>query len=367
MVQHAFLALVRAGLWERSACLTDMDISLLPGIYRLASEQSVTGLVAAGLEHLSGVRIPAKELSPFMAAVMASEQRNRDMDAFISVLVSRLSDAGVHPLLMKGQGVAQCYERPSWRTCGDVDLLLAEEDYRRAKEILLPGAKSKEQEVRYFRHQGMILDGWEVELHGSVRTGLYRRLDRTLDGIQQEAFSQGKARVWQNGGAEVSLPAPDEDVVFVFTHILQHFYKGGIGLRQVCDWCRLLWTYRDALDVSLLASRLRQMRLLPAWRAFAAFAAAYLDMPVAAIPLYDDADRWKRKARRILSFILEVGNFGHNRDLSYYQNQSLWRRKAISLGWRLRDLFRHARVFPSGTFRAATGILGHGLGSVFVK
>ena len=36
---------------------------------------------------------------------------------------------------------------------------------------------------------------------------------------------------------QVFLPAPDEDVVFVFSHILQHFYKEGIGLRQICVWC----------------------------------------------------------------------------------------------------------------------------------
>lgn len=44
------------------------------------------------------------------------------------------------------------------------------------------------------------------------------------------------------------MPRAEEDVVYVFAHILQHFFKGGIGLRQICDWCRLLYTYRDSLN-----------------------------------------------------------------------------------------------------------------------
>ena len=35
------------------------------------------------------------------------------------------------------------------------------------------------------------------------------------------------------------------------------------------------------------------------------------------MPLYDSSPRWHRKARRINSYILEVGNFGHNRASSY--------------------------------------------------
>ena len=34
--------------------------------------------------------------------------------------------------------------------------------------------------------------------------------------------------------------------------------------------------------------------------------------------LFLDASRWRWKARRIQSFILLFGNFGHNRDQSYF-------------------------------------------------
>lgn len=74
-------------------------------------------------------------------------------------------------------------------------------------------------------------------------------------------------RAWKNGDGWVMLPSANNDVVFVFTHFLKHFYKGGIGLRQICDWCRLLWTFREELDVAVLEGRLKRTGLVSEWKA----------------------------------------------------------------------------------------------------
>ena len=166
----------------------------------------------------------------------------------------------------------------------------------------------------------------------------------------------------------------DEDVVYVFTHILQHFYKGGIGLRQICDWCRLLWTYRESLNYVLLESRIKKAGLMSEWRAFGAFAVEYLGMPIEAMPLLDVRSqkedgrciidkRLRRKAERIKDFILMSGNFGHNRDMSYYDKYPYLVRKVISLGRRCGDLFRHARIFPLDSLRFFPRIMFNGLTS----
>jgi len=47
--------------------------------------------------------------------------------------------------------------------------------------------------------------------------------------------------------------------------------------------------------------------------------------------LYASDRKWSRKASRILSFVLETGNFGHNRDKSYYGKYPVVVYKAISL------------------------------------
>ncbi len=164
-----------------------------------------------------------------------------------------------------------------------------------------------------------------------------------------------------NGKTQVFLPGSIDDVLIIFTHFLKHFYKGGIGIRQICDWCRLLWTYKDSLNQGLLESRIRKMGLMSEWKAFGAFAVEYLGMPIDAFPLYNDSKRWKKKADRICAFILEVGNFGHNRDTSYYGKYPFIIRKIYSLGRRCNDLIRHARIFPLDSFSFFVGIVLNGI------
>lgn len=160
------------------------------------------------------------------------------------------------------------------------------------------------------------------------------------------------------GGHKFFLPSANNDVIIIFTHFFNQFYRGGVGLRQICDWCRLLWTYHNTLNLKLLEERIRKAGLLDEWRAFGAFAVKYLGMPIEMMPLLDDDfnANLNKKADRICDFIIEVGNFGHNRDTSYYGNYPFFIRKAISFGRRLNDLIRHARVFPIDSIKFLFGM-----------
>lgn len=291
------------------------------------------------------------------------EQQNKAMNDFIAKLVEMMRKADICTLLVKGQGIAQCYERPLWRASGDVDLFLSDENYRKAKKLLKPLASSIDEEGVKSMHLGLTIGGFEVELHGTLYSGLSSRIENTLDDIKKSVFYQGKVRSWANGNTQVFLLAADEDVVYVFTHILQHFYKGGIGIRQVCDWCRLLWTYKDTLNLGLLESRIKKLGLMSEWKAFGTFAVEYLGMPSEAMPFYSADAKWKKKADKICDFILEVGNMGHNRDMSYFDKYPYLIRKMCSMGRRCSDLVRHARIFPLDSLRFFPRIMVNGLRS----
>ena len=135
----AFFELVRAGLWEEEVRLEQYGRSLdYNEILRLSEEQSVVGLVAAGIEHVFDVKIPQKVVLQFVGQTLQLEQRNSAMNTFIGDLVEKMREKGIYVLLVKGQGIAQCYERPLWRASGDIDFLLSEVNYTNAKELLLP-------------------------------------------------------------------------------------------------------------------------------------------------------------------------------------------------------------------------------------
>ncbi len=363
---QAFFALVKAGLWEGSWSNYSDNLNDKVDweeVYRLASEQSVLGLVLAGIDKLpTKLRPPKPVLLQWIGVIQMIEQRNLSMNKYVARLIERLREENVYAILVKGQGIAQCYEQPLWRLSGDVDLLLSDKNYERAKKVLIPLAESVEQEFKLYKHIGMTMSGgFVVELHGTLHSRLSRRVDRVVDEAQRNVFYGGAVRSWINGGTQIFLPAPDCDVIFVFTHILKHFYQGGIGLRQICDLCRFLWTYKDQLDKTLLEKRLREMRILPEWKAFSAFAVEFLGMPVEAMPLYSSGKKWSRKARAINRFVMEVGNFGHNRDNGNAENHSFLMNKTVAFWYRTMDSFRHFFVFPVNSIKAWWTILITGI------
>lgn len=361
---QAFFSLLRAGLWEKDVHLLSEEKIGYLYIYQLAEEQSVVGLVAAGVEHLKGIKLPQSIALTFAGATLQLEQRNKAMNAFIADLIENLRREDIYAVLVKGQGIAQCYERPLWRACGDVDFYLSQDNYSKAKEFLTQKSSHVDIEREDTLHLGMTIDSWVVELHGSLRCGLSKRIDHGLDEVQGDIIYNGSVRSWINGGTQVFLPRVEEDVVYVFTHILEHFYKGGIGLRQICDWCRLLYTCKDSLNHGLLESRIRKMRLMTEWKAFAAMAVDYLGMPAEAMPLYSSEKKWSRKGDKICAFVMEVGNFGHNRDNSYYaKHHPFLIRKIYSFGRRCGDLFRHARIFPLDSVRFFPYMMYNGIKS----
>lgn len=358
-----FLALVKAGLWEKESLLSQNGDIDFQKVYRLAEEQSVIGVVASGLEYVTDVKLPKEEVLQFVGQTLMLEQQNRAMNDYLAKLIEILRLHGVYTLLLKGQGVAQSYERPLWRACGDIDLFLSDNNYTVAKRVLMPLASSVEEEYVKEKHFGMTIDGWEVELHGHLYSGLSSRVESELDKLQEDTFYGGQVRSWMNGQTQIFLLKAENDAFYVFTHILQHFYKEGIGLRQVCDWCRLLFRYRGELDLRMMESRIKRAGLMSEWKAFGALAVDYLGMPVEAMPFYSNSTKWKKKARLIMEFVLKSGNMGHNRDMSHFSKYPYLIRKCVSMGRRIGDLINHARIFPLDSLRFFPRIMWNGIRS----
>ena len=174
----------------------------------------------------------------------------------------------------------------------------------------------------------MSIGEWYVEIHGTLRTGLSGRIDRVVDNVQKDVFHNRNVRSWDNGKSQIFLPSPDNDVFFVFTHFIKHFYKEGMNLRQICDWCRLLWTYKESLNHELLEKRVRKAGLMTEWKAFAALAVEYLGMLAEAMPMFNENDNQnhnlQKKAEKILNHILKGEPYNKVRDTFAIAKIFLW-------------------------------------------
>lgn len=335
----AFFALLRAGLWEKDVLLSPFGEIDYSQIFQLSQEQAVVGLIAAGLENVKDVKVPQAFALQFVGQTLQIEQRNKSMNSFIGDVVERMQEKGIYTLLVKGQGIAQCYERPLWRSSGDVDFFLSNNNYKKAKQFLLPLSTGNKPERLYSKEMGLNIDKWYVEVHGTLRTGLSTRVDNVIDSVQDDVFYGGDVCSWTNGNIQVFLPAANSNVFFVFTHFIKHFYKeGGVSIRQLCDLCRLIWSFKEkgkgTIDIDLLENRLNRAGLLREWKGFAAIAVDYLGMPVEAMPLYCSDKEWKVRAKKIVAFILKGGK---------------WQK--------VKDTIAVSKIYPFNTLRFLPGIL----------
>jgi len=348
--QVLFYQLVRAGLWAETES-TDLgiqghtDSADWEKVYQLAEEQSVIGLVLAGIER-SNIKPPQELLLQWIGEVQMIEQQNKVMNDFVAQLSKRLRQNKIYSLLVKGQGVAQCYEKPLWRTSGDIDLLMDDNNYEKAKDLLIPKADEVQREDVGKKHQAIIIKDFDIELHGKMPFGLSRKADKVIEAVIEDSLKLGGARVWAYNNSDIYLPKADNDVILVFTHFLRHFFIEGVGLRQICDWCRLLWTYRRTLNYELLESRLKKAGLMSEWQAFGVLAVDYLGMPFEALPFYTDSKGMKRKARHVLERVMTCGNFGHNNDLSYRAKYTGFAYGFVAFWRRTVDFIGLSRLFP---------------------
>lgn len=323
----ALMELIRAGLWERDAQLLPYGEIDYTAIYNIAETQGVVGLVVAGLEHVTDVKIPQMAALTFAGSTIQMEQRNKAMNGFIAELVKKMRVADIYTMLVKGQGVAQCYERPLWRPSGDVDFLLSDNNYQKAKAFLLPLSSGNKHEERYSQHLGINIGQWYVEIHGTLRTGLAARVDREVDAVIRRLFYGGNVRSWMNGGTQVFLPVPNEDVFLVFTHFIKHFYKEGMTLRQVCDWCRLMWTYQEQIDAEWMEKHVNKAGLMGEWKAFYNLACKYLGMPDLDSRLMSQDSSFDKKAEKLMAFIL--GGYSGNKVKDTWQIAKIFSWKTL--------------------------------------
>ena len=338
---------MRGGLWEQEVLLSNYGEIDFNEVYRIAEEQSVTGLVTSGIEHVSDIKIPKDNVLTFVGSTMQVEHRNKEMNVFISKLIRHLKDKCINTVLIKGQGVAQCYRRPLWRSSGDIDLLLSSDDFEKANTVLRHLSPSYGDVRDFDKHVGYQVNQWEVELHGSLNCGLSFKMEKELDCYYHKIVEKGEVRVWNVDGVDIFLPQIDLDVFVLFTHIIKHFYKGGVGLRQVCDLCMLLWRNNNDIDRNTLRKRLQETGLETEWKVFMAYMVNYLDMPPECAPLYDNDKKWIKKAKRVQDYMLWVGNFGHNR-IDFHSKSRMFN---LVMGWRqrLKDFAQHFSIFPADT------------------
>lgn len=310
-----FFDLLRAGLWgmaprESLFSSQDTDWQALIG---MSVHQALAGIVFDGVEKLPPALQPPRPVRmKWIALVAGIEQANEKLNRELAAVSRLYAENDTMFVLLKGQGCAAVYPVPGHRQCGDLDLYVGKSNYGRINRRLCELGAEVIPETD--KHAGFVFRGVSVENHCYAATFSSPFRNRKLQRFAA-AWLNAPGRTLQVEDAEIRLPAPGFNAVYLLVHSLLHFIQEGVGLRQVCDWTRTLSVYAGEIDRERLVREVKSLKLERAFRAFGYIAVEYLGLSVRCFPLPTDPE----SGELLLSDILQGGNFGrlHNRGVSH--------------------------------------------------
>lgn len=301
MQMRRFVELVRCGATgERADARLFQDIVPWLTLLRMAERQMLAGVVFEGIRSLPTELAPPKDV--LMRWLLKSEKihkMNEVMDVRSVEAEKHFHDKGFPCCILKGQGLARLYAKPTSRTPGDIDIWVHGD---RQRLIHMAQTLKDTVEPTYHHIDYALFDDTEMELHYTP-TWMYspwgnRRLQR---------FFREEAR-WDvmAPGGDFHVPSLRLNLVFVLVHIYRHFFTEGVGMRQLLDYYCVLRSCQDAAERRYVMQVLRQLSM-------ARFTAAIMWVLATCFRL--DGEHMlcppnELEGRFLLIEVMKAGNFG---------------------------------------------------------
>lgn len=326
LAERQFLALVKLSITGEvdnvlEVCKIDWD-----AVYKMAELQSCVGVVFSAIELLQEKPIIHKpssinhlpEMNLLMDWLGQAEYIKSTHEEHVRVLKQvddLLKEEGIPHVFMKGLICGARYPQPELRTCGDIDFVVGADDFGRTLDALEKIGEVDRDLVH--EHHGMAhLNGVTLEPHYKVHNYQNPKNDRVMMRMFEDIFPE-KLSTRVIAGVEVPVFPVEFEGMFLVSHMVNHVYEEGLGLRQVMDfamWLNNLYSNTNAnVDLGLYFKYLERMHMTRAARVFTRICEQYLGVDHG-IMGYGYTDKEIAFSDKMLADIMNVGNFGRGTD-----------------------------------------------------
>jgi len=324
---------------SRAACMLPRALSdeEWARVFDFAKKQSLVGLFYSAVQKLPAEQRPPREL---LLRWSYEAEKIRGVNVRMNATAARLTEMflakGLHPVILKGQANARLYPDPFARQAGDIDILIegGRGGVVRALEQMGYQVEADDNVSDHHVHLDKnAFGGITVEVHFQPTSSfspfktrnMLRFLDQELakdreqskvrEGAARDDFHDGTARAVSTRAASSEhrgmtpegfcVPSIPFALVMQLSHIRQHFFSTGVGLRQLADYCVLLQS-SSAEDRALVAAGLKS---------FGLFRMAGAVMWVMNQVFGMGEDRFicapdSRRGKQLLDVVMKGGNFG---------------------------------------------------------
>lgn len=251
---NLFEELIQVAIGQRE------ELSCIPSeeewhyLFEMSKTQTVAGVLFPALDVLysHGQKPPKDLLYEWIDLSEHIMKRNRLLDERCVELECLFREGGFNTCILKGQVNAQMYPNPQLRTPGDIDLWVFgfTSNIKKTEGLLhndivrFCQSKAKISDNGGYHFKFPIYEDVIVEIHF---TPSYTRVPRFVK--QTDCFFKQKPEIVKVNGLNAS--SVNFNIVYQLSHMMRHFFYGGIGLRQMMDYFYLLKykTKEDRINV----------------------------------------------------------------------------------------------------------------------
>ena len=360
-VKEKYLELLKAALWGgnelTSECLTSEGVN---EVIRLAAYQGTGPLVYDQLLKMPEVEIPAELCMQMKQQCVSTMMQQQRMAPLLTQAWKALEQSDIHPVLLKGAGLAQYYPQPYLRQWGDIDLYVGKENFIKACDILrktFPDSIYGEKPVEGCKHYNFDFPGTAIETH-RISMGFAHPCDRRYYEHLEKIYLTPNGPSFDYEGLSITTPEETFNVFFTFLHAWHHFIETGMNMKQVCDVAVLLHAKHDVIDRVQFKEMLTKLHLMEVWQLLMYIIVQYLRVPKEECPFYTGA--CKNRAELLFKQILKEGS-------SYRQEKiedavaSYVKRKLLTFQSRLADSKRVRPFAPKYARHMVVSDFVHGI------
>ncbi len=337
-----FIELLQIALGHR------VTLSRLPNddewcsIYNTAQKQAIVGVLFEGIQVLSNekenIGIPQSLLFEWIAASEEIKTQNLLLNKRVAEVSQYFLSQGKRSCILKGQGNAIMYPNPLSRMPGDIDIWV---EGKKKDVTKIVRSKFSNVYAQYHHIDFPIFQDVEVEVHykpSRINNPFYNwRLQRFYQNCKSLQFNHECRELDSMGN--VCTPLRDFNLIFQLSHIINHFFTEGVGLRQLMDYYFLVRHGYSEMERKEYRSRVKHFGM-------GKFARSVMWVLKEVFGLEDRyllAKPYCRGGMLLLKEVMATGNFGMYDDRYTNRHKGNWRRLFTDL---YRDMTL-AWVFPA--------------------
>lgn len=196
-------------------------------IYNVSSRHDIAHLVEYAMKK-SGISVEDEVADEFVKQQVMSVMRHENLSFALGNISALLEEEKISFMPLKGAVIRDFYPEPWMRTSCDIDILVHEEDFERAKNALVEKLGfSCSKKYGYHDISLYSKEGIHLELHFSIKEKM-----ADIDKLLEKVWNYAEPK---QDGLHEHVMTNEFFMFHTLAHMAYHFRCGGCGIRSYID------------------------------------------------------------------------------------------------------------------------------------